>query len=153
MTGRSLLELWTKWSALPLGTTGFSWMLTRHVPYTGTIRPRVLELRPGFARVALRERHRVRNHLRSIHAVALVNLGEAATGLAILTSLPDDARAILVRIETVYTKKARGTVVATCEAAVPRIDGPTDVVAVGTIRDEAEDVVATTTATWRVDRR
>lgn len=145
--------LWASLSPRPGGKALFSLLLGRAVPYTGTIRPRIDELRPGFARVLLRDRRGVRNHLNSVHAVALMNLAEAATGLALLYGMPDGLRSILTGLSIEYHKKARGTLTAEANAPAlaPGHDGELEVE--GTIRDADGDVVATARARWKVGPR
>lgn len=149
--GERLLRLWRAVSGLP----GGAWLFSRAVgwvaPYSGTTAATVRRLEPGRCRVELRERRRVRNHLDSIHAVALVNVGELATGLATLTALPPGVRGIVVGLAAEYEKKARGVVRADCRTEVDRpVTEPAEHRAVARLRDAADDRVATIRAEWRL---
>ena len=145
-----LREAWARLAPLPAGKLLFSMLFGRLVPYTGTIGARVEELRPGYARLTMRDRRLVRNHLRSIHAVALLNLAEATSGLAMNGALPDDARAIVTGIRIEFLKKARGRLTAECTAGVPDTTVEHDLEVTAEIKDDAGDVVARATVTWRV---
>ncbi|HVK75224.1 MAG TPA: hotdog fold domain-containing protein [Kofleriaceae bacterium] len=114
-----LRDAWNLLAGLPGGKVLFSRLVGRLAPYTGTIGARVVTLRPGFCQVELDDRRGVRNHLASIHAVALVNLAELAGNAALAYSLPDDARFIVAGLSIDYVKKARGTITATSECPVP----------------------------------
>jgi acyl-coenzyme A thioesterase PaaI-like protein len=144
---------WEQWSGRPGGKRIFSFLLGRVVPYTGSMGATVEELRPGYARASLRDRRRVRNHLRSVHAIALMNLAELATGLSLNYALPADARSILKGLSIEYLKKARGTLTAEANAPVLTDKSERDLSLTTHIRDAAGEVVATATAHWLVGPR
>jgi acyl-coenzyme A thioesterase PaaI-like protein len=149
--GARLLVLWRRCARLPGGRWLFGRLLRLQVPYSASIGARVEVLEPGYARLSLADRRAIRNHLRSVHAVALTNLGELTSGLAMITALPPGTRSIVTHIETEYSKKARGTLVAECRAAVPEALGAaTDLVVAADIRDAAGDVVARVQVRWRL---
>jgi len=148
--GPTLRRRWRQLSALPGGHWLFSQLLGRMAPYTGSIGARVEVLKPGYCRVVLKDHRAVRNHLHSIHAIALCNLGEVATGLALMNSLPDKTRGILTGIRADYHHKARGTLHAECHCEIPSDNRELPYELVATLIDTSGETVTTVTATWLI---
>ncbi|HEY9479501.1 MAG TPA: hotdog fold domain-containing protein [Gemmatimonadaceae bacterium] len=148
--GTRLLRLWRALSPLPCGKWLFSRLLGFMVPYTGSVKPRVEELRPGYARVSMRDRRAVRNHLRSVHAIALMNLAEVTSGLAMTVGLAEGSRSIVTGLSIEYLKKARGPLTAECTAAAVDASVEREHTVESVVRDAAGDVVAVARARWLV---
>lgn len=149
--GDRILRWWRRLGPLPAGGRLFGRVVGWIAPYSGGIRPIVRELEPGRCVIEMADRRRVRNHLDSIHAVALLNLGELASGLATLAGLPPRVRGIVVSLAADYLKKARGRVRAECRTDVGPVEEAREHVARAEVRDTAGDLVATVEATWRLD--
>ncbi|MSR02645.1 MAG: DUF4442 domain-containing protein [Gemmatimonadetes bacterium] len=148
-----LANLWTRCIGLPAGRWIFSRLFGWFVPYSGSIGATVQELEPGHCRVTINDRRALRNHLRSVHAVALVNAGEMTSGLAMTLALPPDIRGIVTSIAADYLKKARGPLVATARVTVPPVGNlPVDHRVETTITDQSGDVVCRVTTVWRLAR-
>ena len=148
--GQRVLALWRSLSPLPFGPSLFMFVFGRMVPYSGALGARVLRLEPGRVHLELADRRGVRNHLDSIHAVALVNLGELASGLAMTTGLPAGVRGIVLGIDARYLKKARGTLSVDCQVTVPEVRESTDFDVHAEIRDASNEAVAHVTVRWRL---
>jgi uncharacterized protein (TIGR00369 family) len=151
--GASVARWWARLSGLPGGKRLFSIVIGRTAPYTATIGARVEELRPGYARWTMRDRKKVRNHLNSIHAVALVNLAEVTSGTAMLMALSPGTRGIVTGLSITYVKKARGRLTAECRCELPNIAGETRFDVNADIADASGDIVARATVTWLLSPR
>ena len=148
-TKNQLVKLWEKMNRLPFGAKLFSLFLGWYAPYSGSIGANVEALSAGNVRVSLRDRRKVRNHLKSVHAIASINLGEIVTGLAVLTAITDDMRGIVLGLRSEYKKKARGKLTATAFFELPEpMEDNTPFEVSCEIKDKAGDVVATVTANW-----
>lgn len=139
---------WTRLGGLPGGPWLFSRLFGLAVPYAGSVRPRIRVLEPGRAVISMGDRRGVRNHLASIHAIALTNLAEMTTGLALGFGLPEGMRTILVRVECEFLKKARGTITAASDAPVFAEVVEKEVVVESVLADASGTIVARARAVW-----
>jgi len=151
--GQQLLTAVNKLTGVPGGQFILSKLIAHRIPYSATIGARIIELQPGHAKLQLKDKKFIRNHLNSIHAVALTNFGELTSGLTLITSLPDNVRGIVTHLSTDFLKKARGTLLAECHCAPPSVTQDMDFHVETKITDQAQDVVAVVKTTWRLGLR
>jgi len=148
--GERLLSLWARLENRPAGKWLFGRILGFTIPYTGSVKANVDYLAPGHAKLHLLDRRRVRNHLNSVHAIALANVSELSTGLAVLSGMPSGYNGILVGLNVQYIKKARGRLNIECRCDVPEFNEKTEIPVTSTITDETGDIVTTATALWLI---
>lgn len=145
-----IYKIWQKVSPWPLGKHLYSVFIWFFVPYTGSLHATVEELRPGHAKVKLRDRWRIRNHLRCVHAAALMNVGELASGIAMISGLKPNIRGIVVSFNVRYLKKARGTLTAIGSCTIPEVTESIDAKSIAKIYNANNELVAETEAVWRL---
>lgn len=102
---------------LPAGTWLFSRALCLTAPYFSSIQPHVEALAPGMAKVSIKKRRAVENHLKTVHAIAMCNMAELAGGLMTDVSIPKGARWIPVGMTVEYLKKAKTDLTAVADGS------------------------------------
>lgn len=149
-TGTRLLNQWRTLSRLPGGKWLFSKIFGHTVPYSGSVGPRIQVLEPGRAEVEIPDRRSNRQHLGSVHAIALMNLAEMTSGLAMMSGLPPTVRGIVTTLSMTYHKKARGTIRAKATVEVPNVTEDRDFDVKAECFDRDGTLVATGTVRWRL---
>ncbi len=151
-----LPDLYRYWKKIENHTFG-RWLYNAAIPfinpYTGALKAKIIQLRPGYAKLILKDRRGIRNHLNSIHAIAMTNLGEFASGFALLTLFTDNMRGIPIEINIIFIKKARGTLLAECTTQIPDFDEETLHTVTAIIKDSEKDEVARVNVIWKLGYR
>ena len=81
----------------------------------------------------------------------MANLGELSSGLAMISAVPLNTRAIVVNLEIEYLKKARGRLIATGSATPPEsISESINSLALAEIKDTEGDIVSRVKVHWRL---
>jgi acyl-coenzyme A thioesterase PaaI-like protein len=92
-----------------------SLLLGRLVPFVGTAKLSIEEVSHERVVVSIRNRRRVRNHLKGVHAAAMALLAETATGFAVAMHVPDDRIPVIKSLKIDYVKRAQGDLRAVVE--------------------------------------
>ena len=147
------LDLWKRCEQLPFGRWIFTRIICWKAPYFASIRPRFEEFRPRYARVSMRKRRAVTNHIGTVHAIAMCNLAELAAGTMTEITVPPSMRWLPKGMSVEYVKKAVSDLEAS--ATVGEIaEGPGREVPVGVeLKDREGEVVCRAVITMWVSPR
>jgi acyl-coenzyme A thioesterase PaaI-like protein len=110
------LKAYKKLEKIPFGKAIASFLVCMRIPYFFSIKPRIIEINEGGTIVEMKERRRVHNHLKTIHAIALCNLCELSMALTTEVTIPKNLRFIPSGMTVSYKKKAKGTMRAISQA-------------------------------------
>lgn len=100
-----------------MGSDMFSQGVGQMAPYFATIDPQVIDLKPGYCEVHLKNQKKVHNHLGTVHAIAMCNAAELAGGMTTDVSIPGGARWIPQGMSVQYLAKAKTDLKVICDAA------------------------------------
>ena len=156
-----VLDLHAKAHAIPIvGDRLFSFAFSQAAPYFWSIRPRFTRIEPNHAELVIPKRRGVKNHIGTVHAIALCNGLEAAMGVLAEASIPRDKRWIPKGMEVSYTAKATSDITCIAETDPEQWTGDTlpdsggDVpVRVRGVRDDGTVVIEGTIRLWVTPKR
>ncbi|EFC46453.1 predicted protein [Naegleria gruberi] len=137
------------------------WYLSKIIslsaPYTASISPTIEVMSDEKTVISIREKYSMKNPFNSIHAAALVNLGDLVCGIQVTNQTgAKKLRAIPVEIKAEYPKKSRGKITATCEtiltdvSEMQQVNGKPCINAIAELRDESGELTAKVTMLWSV---
>ncbi|KAJ0404095.1 hypothetical protein P43SY_000879 [Pythium insidiosum] len=92
----------------PLKQSALSLMFNSQVKMAGTCGIHIHELTGDRARVALKNRWRVQNHIGGVHACGMALLAESATGMVFGMNVPDSHIPLIKSMTVRYKRVAKG---------------------------------------------
>ena len=87
----------------------------RVIPFAGTANVQIEELNQEKSVLVLKNKKRVQNHIKGVHAAAMALLAESATGFLCAMNCPDDKLLLIKSMNLNYVRRAKGNLTATAE--------------------------------------
>lgn len=98
-----------------------SFLLGQIVPMVGTAKLHFEEVSSQRVVVHIRNRRKVQNHIKGVHAAAMALLAETATGFCVGMNLPDDKLPLIKSLHVDYLKRAQGDMKAVAQLSPEQV--------------------------------
>ncbi len=119
MAASKLIGMYEALERFPLGKRAFSLGYQLMAPYFLTIPAHVEDVQPGVAYASMPAVPWTRNHLGTVHAIALCNLAEYTMGAVAEATVPTTHRWVPKGMTVEYRTMARGSMHATATLVLP----------------------------------
>nr|WP_199067384.1 DUF4442 domain-containing protein [Chromobacterium sp. ASV5] len=125
----SMSRIADKVGRLPEGLRSpvLSLLFGKIVPFLSTAGLRFEEVGHERLVVSIRNRKKVQNHIRGVHAAAMALLAETATGFVVGMNVPDDKLMLLKSMKVNYVKRSQGDMRAVATLTAEQIQTMHDV--------------------------
>lgn len=132
------------------------WLMSRALclkaPYFASIRPTFIILEPGKGEAVAKKRRAIKNHLGTVHAIAMANLCEFVAGVTLEMTLPESHRWIPKSMKISYLAKADSDIRARTSIVLPSsLEGSMNVTV--NVTDAREKLVATAEIEMHLSKR
>ncbi|MFO1380823.1 MAG: DUF4442 domain-containing protein [Chitinivorax sp.] len=141
MPSNQLSRMVGKFEGLPTGLRQSlqTFLLGNVVPFLGTAGMRFETVSSPRVVVSVRNKRKVQNHIKGVHAAAMALLAETATGFVVGMNLPDSRLPLLKSMKIDYVKRSSGDMRAVAELTPQQIQS--------IVNDEKGEVVVKVTVT------
>jgi acyl-coenzyme A thioesterase PaaI-like protein len=112
-----IIKQYNQVKKLPFGNYLFTKSVCFVAPYFASIKPLITDLQHNRVEVKMKNRRSVRNHFKSVHAIAMCNMAELAGGLMTDVSVQKGCRWIPKGMTVKYMKKAMTDLTATADGS------------------------------------
>lgn len=99
-----------------------SWAIGRFVPFAGTAGLQFDKMTREEVIISIKNQKKVRNHIRQVHAAAMMLLAETATGMVVGMNIPDDKLPLIKSMETKFIKRSTGAMRAVAQLSQEQIE-------------------------------
>ncbi len=99
----------------PLKVRTLTMFFGRVIPFAGTSNIQIEELNQDRSVLIVKNKKKVQNHIKGVHAAAMALLAESATGYLCGMNCPDDKLLLIKSMNLNYVRRAKGDLKAVAE--------------------------------------
>ncbi len=146
---KNLCEIYSLLNNKLFGKIAFSNMICVISPYSGSINPIITHFDNTMVKCSINETFFIKNPFKSIHALALGNLGELTSGLLMINYLQKfNQIGIITQIDIKFHKKARGVI-----QAISKIESLRDGIIKTRLYDQDKFLVSEVLCKWDIKNK